>query len=125
MKVLVRFDHDQSDRTVPGWYLENGGLDHAYAMTIHKAQGLTCDRTYVLGDEHLHREAAYTALSRGRRENRLYTTAPDAPDTFSPERVDRDQLIRRGLERTMSKRLATDQRQRRSVELDQGIDVGP
>ena len=45
-------------------------------MTIHKAQGLTCDRAYVLGDEHLHREAAYTALSRGRHENQLYTVLP-------------------------------------------------
>ncbi len=70
----MRFDQSQRDSWIPGWYVADGGLDHAYAMTVHKAQGLTCDRTYVLGDEQLHREAAYTALSRGRHENRLYTT---------------------------------------------------
>ena len=43
-------------------------------MTDHKAQGLTCDRAYVLGSPELYTEAGYTALSRGRLENHLYTT---------------------------------------------------
>ena len=116
----------QTDRTVPGWYLEDGGLDHAYAMTIHKAQGLTCDRAYVLGDEHLHREAGYTALSRGRHENRLYTVARAEHDLEShihdePNIV--NDAVRRGLERTSAKSLATDRREQ-SIELDDGIDIG-
>jgi len=62
-------------------------------------------------------------LHRGRHENRLYTVA-ERHEAFA-EPVDRDQSVRRELERTMSKHLATDQRQEHSVALDQGIDLGP
>ena len=84
--VTVTFD-DDTTRTIPAEYLEDGGLDHAYAMTIHKAQGQTCDYCYVLGDEHLYREAGYSALTRGRNENHLHTarTEPDAEIHHDPE----------------------------------------
>jgi ATP-dependent exoDNAse (exonuclease V) alpha subunit len=52
-------------------------LEHAYALTCHKAQGQTLDRVLVVGSSALTRETAYVALSRGREENRLYL-APDA-----------------------------------------------
>ena len=55
-------------------------LMHAYAMTIHKAQGMTCDQALVLANHALFREAGYTALSRGRKENRLYVVEPNVPD---------------------------------------------
>jgi conjugative relaxase-like TrwC/TraI family protein len=125
--VTVRLDGHEQPTTIPSWYLEADGLDHAYAMTIHKAQGLTCARTYVLGDEHLNREAAYTALSRGRHENRLYTTVPGKHEAFSAEPVDLDAIVRRELERSTSKSLAIDERARsreQGVELDQGQDIG-
>ncbi len=52
-------------------------LDYGYAMTVHKAQGLSVDVSLVLarGDEG--REWTYTAMSRGREENLYYT--PDGP----------------------------------------------
>lgn len=34
---------DETDRIVPTSYLDAGHLDHGYAMTIHKAQGLAAD----------------------------------------------------------------------------------
>jgi len=43
-------------------------------MTIHKAQGLTVDHALLYGAEGLTREAGYVGLSRGRRENHIYTT---------------------------------------------------
>jgi ATP-dependent exoDNAse (exonuclease V) alpha subunit len=58
-------------------------LMHGYAITCHVAQGLTVDRAFVLADERLTREVAYTALSRGRRTNHLYLT--EDPDTPSAE----------------------------------------
>ena len=76
----VHFDGDTRDRVIPGAYLEAGHIDHAYAMTAHKAQGLTCDRAYVLGTDDLYAEAGYTALSRGRYENRLYVAVDDEPE---------------------------------------------
>lgn len=47
-------------------------LAHGYALTAHVAQGSTVDRAYVLADDGLSREWAYTALSRGRQHNALY-----------------------------------------------------
>ena len=47
-------------------------LGHAYATTIHKAQGVTVDRTLLLGSDDLYRQAAYVGLSRGRDRNDLY-----------------------------------------------------
>jgi ATP-dependent exoDNAse (exonuclease V) alpha subunit len=77
-KIVVAFDNGWNV-AIPDHYFRAGWLDHAYAMTIHKAQGLTCDVALVLGDDHLYREAGYTALSRGRLENHLYVDVDD-PD---------------------------------------------
>jgi conjugative relaxase-like TrwC/TraI family protein len=62
------------DRTIslPASYLESGHVTHGYAITVHKAQGLTCDRAFVLGTEDLYREMGYVAMSRGRLSNELY-----------------------------------------------------
>lgn len=55
-------------------YLADSHLDHGYAMTVHKAQGATCDHVYVVGPAGLYREAAYVAMSRARHGARLYAT---------------------------------------------------
>lgn len=41
-------------------------IDHGYAATVHKAQGVTVDRAHVLATPGLDRHAAYVALSRHR-----------------------------------------------------------
>ena len=64
-------DHGRSI-TLPSDYLDAGHVTHGYAITGHKAQGLTCDHTYTLGTETLYREWGYVAMSRGRMSNQLY-----------------------------------------------------
>ena len=66
-----------NDRTVtlPSTYLDAGHVTHGYATTIHKAQGLTVDRAFVLGTDDLYREMGYVAMSRGRLGNHLYVVA--------------------------------------------------
>jgi ATP-dependent exoDNAse (exonuclease V) alpha subunit len=49
-------------------------LDHAYAMTCHRAQGITVDVALLYGTAALSREAAYVAMSRGRMANYIYAT---------------------------------------------------
>ncbi len=45
---------------------EYADLTHGYAATIHKMQGATIDRAYVLASRHMNRHAAYVAMSRHR-----------------------------------------------------------
>jgi Ti-type conjugative transfer relaxase TraA len=51
----VRFDLRDYDR-----------IDHGYAATIHKAQGMTVDRTHVLATPGMDAHSSYVALSRHR-----------------------------------------------------------
>ena len=71
--ITIRSAH--GTHTLPADYLDAGHVRHAYATTIHKAQGLTVDQAFVLGDDTLYQEAGYVALSRGRAQNRLYVVA--------------------------------------------------
>ena len=73
---------DASDST--GDYVHSGAVDHGYATTIHKAQGVTCDHIHVVGPAGLYREAAYVALSRARRSAHLYATTRDAATIGEP-----------------------------------------
>jgi hypothetical protein len=76
---------------------------------------MTCDRTLVLASGALFREVGYTALSRGRTENRLYVIAPEPPDVDVGHGIygARDEPLGElvaALERSNHKRLAVDQR---------------
>ena len=64
--------------------LEDGHLDHGYALTAHKAQGATVDRAFVLGSNDLYREGGYTALSRHRDEARFYLASPASVERHLP-----------------------------------------
>jgi conjugative relaxase-like TrwC/TraI family protein len=57
-------------------YLADGHVDHGYCTTIHKAQGATVERAFLLGSEALYREAGYVGLSRARQATQLYIVAP-------------------------------------------------
>ena len=50
-------------------------VDHGYATTVHKAQGVTVDRAYVLTGQMHDRELSYVSMSRSRQETRLYVDA--------------------------------------------------
>jgi len=102
---------------LPASYLDartdRGGptLDHGYAITGHKAQGMTTGRAFVLGSEDLYREWGYVALSRGRIENRLYLTAPtNDRDEIAPAEPPNDRLttLTRALQRSRGQQLAID-----------------
>jgi len=68
-------------------------IDHGYAATIHKSQGVTVDRTHVLATPGLDRHATYVALSRHRDSVELHYGRDDFADeqrlvrTLSRERA--------------------------------------
>ena len=72
---LTLHTDDDRDVTVTATWAADHDLSHAYAITLHKAQGLTVDHALLYGSEALTREAGYVVLSRGRRENHIYLSA--------------------------------------------------
>ena len=70
--LAVRLDTGH-EVTLPPRYLAAGHVDHGYAITGHKGQGMTTGRAYVLGiREALYQEWGYVAMSRAKVETRLY-----------------------------------------------------
>ena len=56
-----------------------GHVAHGYATTIHKAQGATVDRAFLLGSDTLYREAGYTGAVPGPRTPPTCTWSPTRP----------------------------------------------
>ncbi len=54
-------------------------VELGYAVTAHRAQGMTVDTAHVLATAAMTREALYVAMTRGRHTNTTYA-ALDAPD---------------------------------------------
>ncbi|KMS53725.1 Ti-type conjugative transfer relaxase TraA [Sphingobium cupriresistens] len=77
-------------------------LDHGYAATIHKAQGMTVDRAHVLATPGMDRHGAYVAMSRHRDGMALHYGRDDFRD--------QSRLVRT-LSRERGKDMATDYRQ--------------
>lgn len=70
-------------------------VDHGYAATVHKAQGVTVDRAHVLATPHMDRHAAYVGLTRHREGVELHWAKEDLKD-------------RAGLDRALSRERAKD-----------------
>ena len=74
-------------------------IDHGYAATIHKAQGMTVDRTHVLATPGMDSHGAYVALSRHRERVDLHYGRDDF--------ADQSKLVR-ALSRERGKDMASD-----------------
>jgi Ti-type conjugative transfer relaxase TraA len=84
-------------------------LDYGYAATVHKAQGTTVDRSYVLSSTHFDRHTAYVALSRHRDNATVFYARDDfggRAKSATPESV-RDRFTET-LSRARPKELAHD-----------------
>jgi conjugative relaxase-like TrwC/TraI family protein len=119
----VRLD-DGRELRLDREYLQSGQLRHGYALTAHKAQGITVDVSLLWGTQALARETGYVALSRGRHANYLYSTwdlLRRDTDLADYGELDRpaaaqgrpDAAARRGLARAaLAERLGSSARQR-------------
>jgi len=84
--AVVRFDS-----------MQYGHIDYGYAISTHRAQGVTCDQVNVLLSESMtDREWSYVALSRHRQRLRV----------FAPAGMKED--LDRALGRSRQKELASD-----------------
>ncbi|MBZ9662504.1 Ti-type conjugative transfer relaxase TraA [Mesorhizobium sp. ESP-6-4] len=74
-------------------------IDHGYAATIHKAQGMTVDRAHVLATPGMDAHGSYVSLSRHRDRMDLHYSSDDF--------ATRDRLVRT-LSRDRAKDMASD-----------------
>lgn len=74
-------------------------VDHGYAATVHKTQGMTVDRTHVLATPGLDAHASYVALSRHREGTAVHYGRDDFAD---------EAALRRTLARQRPKDMALD-----------------
>lgn len=54
-------------------------LDHGYAATIHKSQGVTVDRAYVLASKYMDGHATYVGMSRHRESVDVFYNREEFP----------------------------------------------
>ncbi|MFG1192857.1 Ti-type conjugative transfer relaxase TraA [Xanthobacter flavus] len=87
-------------------------IDHGYAATIHKAQGMTVDRTHVLATPGLDAHGSYVALSRHRDGIDLHYGRDDF--------ADENRLVRT-LSRDRAKDMASDYEPAQSYAERRGI----
>src|SRR5664279_12824 len=82
--LTVRFtgpDHrpGAASVTLPAWYVRDH-VELAYAVTAHRAQGMTVDTCHTIADPATTREVFYVAMTRGKRRNTAYAALDTAPD---------------------------------------------
>src|SRR4051794_31770927 len=79
---------DGADRRAVSFDLKDyAHVDHGYAATIHKAQGVTVDRAHVLASSLMDRHAAYVGLTRHREGVELHWAREDLRDRADLDRV--------------------------------------
>ncbi|WP_143426824.1 MobF family relaxase [Georgenia soli] len=70
-RLRVRHTRHGGTLNLPAGYVA-GHVELAYAATVHRVQGMTVDTSHALLDASTDRQSLYTALTRGRQDNRVY-----------------------------------------------------
>ena len=105
-RIITRLDG--SDRAVAIDATDYKTFDHGYATTIHKTQGATVDRSYVLASETMDRHMTYVAMTRHKDEAQLYA----GEDHFADMEAMKSRLSRSGAKETVLDYVDRDGRRR-------------
>jgi Ti-type conjugative transfer relaxase TraA len=111
-RLLTRIDNGRAVEIDAGEYKS---FDHGYATTIHKTQGATVDRAYVLASDTMDRHMTYVAMTRHRDQAQLYA----GEDQFADMDALKSRLGRSGAKETVLDYVDRDGRR-----LDNGQAVG-
>lgn len=77
-EIAVSLD-DEESRSISFNPTTYCAFDHGYAVTIHKSQGATVDRSYVLASRTMDGPLTYVAMTRHRDNAKLYINRMDQP----------------------------------------------
>lgn len=80
-------DRDGRKESVRISLREYADIDHGYAATIHKSQGATVDRSYVLASRSMDRHLTYVAMTRHKHSARLYSDKEEFKSLDHMQRV--------------------------------------
>jgi len=80
-RLTVRLDKPDQDlaQHVSFALTEYNDIDHGYAATVYKAQGVTVDHSHVLTSPYFDRHTTYVALSRHRNAADVYVSRESFP----------------------------------------------
>ncbi len=73
LTILIGAGSDKQVRRITITPKHYRALDHGYATTIHKSQGVTVDRAFVLASHTMDRHMTYVAMTRHKQDARLYS----------------------------------------------------
>jgi len=81
-KVFVKLDEGKEVSFAPNL---NPYFDQGWAITIHKSQGTTVDRSYVLASSSMTRNLSYVAMTRHREDVQVFGSSSEfqSPEQFS------------------------------------------
>ncbi|MGX1770129.1 MobF family relaxase [Dietzia sp. NPDC055343] len=82
--LAVRDQNTGADMLIPADYAAKN-IHLGYAATIHRCQGATVDTTHAVIDTSVDRAGLYVAMTRGRRENRVYAVCEPDLDTAAED----------------------------------------
>jgi conjugative relaxase-like TrwC/TraI family protein len=102
---------DGENHLLPRALLHTGDVQHGFALTVHRAQGVTVDTALVFGTAALTKEAGYVALSRGRVANHLFTSPAELKGVARAQPFDNGVTRLRRVIDTMTAQLAISRRQ--------------
>jgi Ti-type conjugative transfer relaxase TraA len=97
--TLDKMEGQKQQKTITFSTERYNELDHGYAATIHKSQGVTVDRTYVLASKYMDGHATYVGLSRHRESVDVF---------YSKEEFKNEQELSQILSRERSKDVTLD-----------------
>lgn len=97
----------------------SGHTHLGYASTVHRAQGATVDVTHSVIDSSTSRSSLYVALTRGKRENRVYAVTDAELDEFAEIAHDHSAGSTMGLEPedVLARAITRDLRQKSATEI--------
>ena len=115
-KLTARLDSPSGrgeGRAVSVSTADYAAVDHGYATTIHKSQGATVDRSFVLASETMDRHLTYVAMTRHRDGAALYASREEFADLAA---------LSARLSRSQAKETTLDYAERRGIAAQLGVE---